>query len=46
MNYYILDTHTLVWFIENNPKLSQKAKDAILDSKSKIGFLKTWFGRG
>ncbi|MFQ5673235.1 MAG: type II toxin-antitoxin system VapC family toxin [Nitrospinales bacterium] len=35
MKYHILDTHTLVWFIENNPTLSQKAKDAILDSNSK-----------
>jgi len=35
MKYHILDTHALVWFIEDNAKLSQKAKDAILDSRSK-----------
>lgn len=29
----LLDTHTLIWWIKNSPKLSQKAKDAILESK-------------
>jgi len=28
---YLLDTHTLIWFLENNPKLSATAKTIIED---------------
>jgi PIN domain nuclease of toxin-antitoxin system len=32
----LLDTHTLIWFLENNPKLSQKAKLYIEDLSNEI----------
>ena len=32
----LLDTHTLIWFLENNPKLSRKAKLHIEDLSNEI----------
>ena len=32
----LLDTHTLIWTLENNPTLSSKARDAIIDGKNII----------
>ncbi len=34
MTYYIIDTHSLVWFLEKSPKLGKKARNALLDSDS------------
>lgn len=34
MNQYLLDTHTFIWFIENDTRLSQKAKKTIEDDNS------------
>ncbi len=31
MKKYLLDTHTLLWFIENNNSLSRKAKKILLE---------------
>ena len=28
---YLLDTHTLIWFLEDNPKISKKADNIIKD---------------
>jgi len=33
---YIVDTHALVWFLEKNPRLSEKAKDALTNKSSQI----------
>ena len=33
---YLLDTHTLLWFISENKKLSDRAHRLILDSSSEI----------
>ncbi len=33
---YLLDTHTLLWFISEDKKLSDKARQLILDSSSEI----------
>ncbi len=33
---YLLDTHTLLWFISEDQKLSDKARRLILDSNSEI----------
>lgn len=33
---YLLDTHTLLWFISENQKLSDRAHRLILDSNSEI----------
>ena len=33
---YLLDTHTLLWFFENNPSLSPEAKANILDKNNVI----------
>ncbi len=30
----LLDTHTLIWALENNPALSDKARDAIIDGQN------------
>jgi PIN domain nuclease of toxin-antitoxin system len=30
----LLDTHAFLWAIDNNPQLSQKARDAIIDGKN------------
>lgn len=32
----LLDTHTLIWALEDNPKLSQEAKDLITDLNNTI----------
>jgi len=32
----LLDTHTLIWNLENNPTLSTKARDAIIDGENMI----------
>lgn len=32
----LLDTHTLIWALEDNPKLSQDAKELIVDVKNTI----------
>jgi PIN domain nuclease of toxin-antitoxin system len=32
----LLDTHTLIWTLENNPTLSSKARDVIIDGKNMI----------
>jgi len=34
----LIDTHTLLWIITNDPKLSNKAKDLYLNSKNTIYF--------
>ncbi len=36
MTYYIVDTHSLVWFLEKSPKLGKKARNALLDSDSSL----------
>ncbi|MCF0061040.1 type II toxin-antitoxin system VapC family toxin [Dyadobacter chenwenxiniae] len=33
---YLLDTHSLIWFLENNPKLSHPAKSIIEDLENEI----------
>ncbi|MCF2503116.1 type II toxin-antitoxin system VapC family toxin [Dyadobacter sp. CY107] len=33
---YLLDTHSLIWFLENNPKLSSTAKAIIEDLENEI----------
>ena len=33
---YLLDTHTLIWALENNPTLSNSARDAIIDGNNMI----------
>jgi PIN domain nuclease of toxin-antitoxin system len=32
----LLDTHTLLWFVENDPKLSPKALDALADPNNDL----------
>lgn len=32
----LLDTHIILWFLRNDPKLSDKAKEIILDEKNEI----------
>ena len=36
MTHYILDTHPLVWFVEGNKRLSEKAKLILLDNTSQL----------
>lgn len=36
MNQYLLDTHTLIWFLEGDPQLSSKAKNIILDIDNQL----------
>ena len=36
MAYYIIDTHGLVWFLENSQKLGEKAREAFLNEDSKL----------
>ena len=38
MKKYLLDTHTLLWFVENNNSLSRKAKKILLE-KDNIFFI-------
>ncbi|MCH8317096.1 MAG: type II toxin-antitoxin system VapC family toxin [Bacteroidetes bacterium] len=33
---YLLDTHTLIWFLEDNPKISKKADNIIKDKNNSI----------
>jgi PIN domain nuclease of toxin-antitoxin system len=33
---YLIDTHTLLWIVANNPKLSKKAKNIYLNRNNKI----------
>lgn len=33
---YLLDTHTLIWFLEDNPKISKKADNLIKDKNNNI----------
>jgi PIN domain nuclease of toxin-antitoxin system len=33
---YLLDTHTFIWYLENNPQLSSKVKNIIEDEKNEI----------
>lgn len=33
---YLLDTHIIIWLLEDNDKLSQDVKDIILDDDNKI----------
>lgn len=33
---YLLDTHTIIWYSENNPKISENIKKLISDSKNQI----------
>ncbi len=34
MTHYIIDTHALVWFLEQSPKLGKNAKSVFLDDDS------------
>ena len=36
MSKYLLDTHTLIWFAENNEKLPQKVAQLILDENNLV----------
>jgi len=36
MTHYILDTHPLVWFVEGNKRLSEKARLVLLDNTSQL----------
>ena len=31
-----LDTHTLIWVFDNNPTLSQEARDAVADGQNEV----------
>ncbi|MFQ5650618.1 MAG: type II toxin-antitoxin system VapC family toxin, partial [bacterium] len=33
---FVLDTHTLVWYLEDNPKLSESCKKAIENTNNRI----------
>ena len=33
---YVLDTHTLVWILEGNPKLSERAKQCVLHGAAQL----------
>jgi PIN domain nuclease of toxin-antitoxin system len=33
---YVIDTHALVWFLEGNTRLGNKAKIVLADSKSQL----------
>lgn len=35
---YSLDTHILLWVVQNHPKLSDKAKKVILDRENELFF--------
>ena len=37
---YLLDTHTFLWWIADSPKISQGARDVIVDTRNEI-FLST-----
>jgi PIN domain nuclease of toxin-antitoxin system len=38
MSMYVVDTHTIVWYLESNPKLSDRARN-LLDQTSDDGYL-------
>ncbi len=33
---YLLDTHTLIWLLENNPQLSNRAQSIIVDETNEL----------
>lgn len=33
---YVIDTHTLVWFLEGNPRLGSKAKTILSNPESQL----------
>ena len=33
---YLADTQTLIWYLEGNPKLSEKAENTIKDNNNKL----------
>jgi len=33
---YVVDTHALIWYLENNPRLGAKAREAISEPNSKL----------
>lgn len=33
---YLLDTHTLIWLFENNPRLSNRAKSIVIDETNDL----------
>lgn len=41
---YIIDTHTLIWFLEDNPKLSIRAKNAMENSRNQcfVSIVSLW----
>ncbi len=36
MGQYLLDTHTLLWLQDDNPKLSERAKSIILNRNNEL----------
>jgi len=44
MTKYLLDTHVVLWVAENSPKLSEKAKKAILDKNAEkyVSIVSAW----
>jgi len=32
---FLLDTHTLIWALENNPTLTENARDAIINGENR-----------
>ena len=36
VNFYLLDTHTLLWWLFDDPKLSKRAKDTISSPDSRV----------
>lgn len=36
MKKYLIDTHIIIWALENNTKLSQRVKDILEDEKTEI----------
>ena len=33
---YVVDTHTLIWFLEENPRLSSQVKTILQDPESEL----------
>ncbi|WP_227713273.1 type II toxin-antitoxin system VapC family toxin [Moraxella nonliquefaciens] len=42
---YLLDTHILLWALQNNPKLSKQAKDIITNPNNELWFSSASFGK-
>lgn len=44
MDSYLLDTHTILWYLEANPLLSKKAKETIEDAENEtyISHVSLW----